>query len=489
MANRTRLAKPCATNRNKSTIAASIMKASPSPQILLVEGSEELTRLYQGYLADEAIELTCVAKGRDALDRLAAAPTKVLILNLNLPDMDGREVLSRIAADNLTTRVLVITAFDDIEIAVEALRLGARDFLAKPFTAKRLRRALQEVLQGEGCGFTPQVEGCSRTGVDYEGFVGMSPAMMAVYRAIENAARSKAAIFISGETGTGKELAAQAIHRRGPRGDQPFIAVNCAAIPKELMESEVFGHAKGAYTGATRTRAGAAKLAHGGTLFLDEICEMAPALQAKLLRFLQSGGFRPLGSDRTESVDVRLICATNRDPIEEITAGRLREDLYYRVHVVPVHLPPLRERRADILPIARHFLATFAREEEVGFRSFSAAAAARLEAYDWPGNVRQLQNVVRSALVLHQGRQVTEDMLSYRLDGPCPARSSVNGNRTGQAISATGAVRPLRTVEREVIETAIARCGGNIVEAAKALEISPSTIYRKRSGWDLEVRA
>ena len=464
------------------------MKTSPPPQILLVEDSEESTRLYQSYLADEAIELACVANGQDALDRLAATPPAVLILDLNLPDMDGRAVLSRVATDKLATHVLVMTAFGDIEAAAEAKRLGACDFLAKPFTAKRLRRALHQVLQREDCDITPPSEESSRVGADFEGFVGRSPAMKAVYRAIENAARSKAAVFISGDTGTGKELCAQAIHRRGPRGDQPFIALNCAAIPTELMESEVFGHAKGAYTGATRTRAGAAKLAHGGTLFLDEICEMAPALQAKLLRFLQSGGFRPLGSDRTESVDVRLICATNRDPIEEIAAGRLREDLYYRVHVVPVHLPPLRERRADILPIARHFLATFAREEGASFESFTAAAELRLEAHDWPGNVRQLQNVVRSALVLHQGRQVTEDMLSYRLDGPCPARSSVNGNRTGQAISATGAVRPLRTVEREVIETAIARCGGNIVEAAKVLEISPSTIYRKRSGWDLEVR-
>ena len=464
------------------------MKTSPPPQILLVEDSEELTRLYQSYLADEAIELACVANGQDALDRLAATPPAVLILDLNLPDMDGRAVLSRVATDKLATHVLVMTAFGDIEAAAEAKRLGACDFLAKPFTAKRLRRALHQVLQREDCDITPPSKESSRVGADFEGFVGRSPAMKAVYRAIENAARSKAAVFISGDTGTGKELCAQAIHRRGPRGDQPFIALNCAAVPTELMESEVFGHAKGAYTGATRTRAGAAKLAHGGTLFLDEICEMAPALQAKLLRFLQSGGFRPLGSDRTESVDVRLICATNRDPIEEIAAGRLREDLYYRVHVVPVHLPPLRERRADILPIARHFLATFAREEGASFESFTAAAELRLEAHDWPGNVRQLQNVVRSALVLHQGRQVTEDMLSYRLDGPCPARSSVNGNRTGQAISATGAVRPLRTVEREVIETAIARCGGNIVEAAKVLEISPSTIYRKRSGWDLEVR-
>jgi DNA-binding NtrC family response regulator len=315
------------------------MKTSPPPKILLVEDTDELARLYQGYLAGEAIDLERVANGQIALDRLAAAPPAVLILDLNLPDMDGREVLSRIAADNLATRVLVITAYGDIEVAVEAMRLGACDFLAKPFTAKRLRRALHDVLQREDCGYTPSTESGLGDGADFEGFVGRSPAMKAVYRAIENAARSKAAVFISGDTGTGKELCAQAIHRRGPRGNQPFIALNCAAIPKDLMESEVFGHTKGAYTGATRTRAGAAKLAHGGTLFLDEICEMAPALQAKLLRFLQSGGFRPLGSDRTESVDVRLICATNRDPIEEIAAGRLREDLYYRVHVVPVHLP------------------------------------------------------------------------------------------------------------------------------------------------------
>lgn len=461
------------------------MKTSPPPKVLLVEDTEELARLYQGYLADEAIELEHVANGHAALDRLAAAPPAVLILDLNLPDMDGREVLSRVAADHLATCVLVITAYGDVEIAVEAMQLGACDFLTKPFTAKRLRRALHSVLERNVYGFSRPPMKNPREEADFEGFVGKSPPMKAVYRAIENAARSKASVFVSGETGTGKELGALAIHRRSARRDKPFIALNCGAIPKDLMESEVFGHAKGAYTGATRTRAGAAKLAHGGTLFLDEICEMAPALQTKLLRFLQSGSFRPLGSDQAESVDVRLVCATNRDPLEEISAGRLREDLYYRVHVVPVHLPPLRERRADILPIARHFLATFALEEGAGFETFSPAAESRLEAHDWPGNVRQVQNVVRSALVLHQGREVTQGMVSNLLDTPCPARPQ----GTGHARHADGTIQPLRTMEKELIETAITCCGGSIVEAAKLLQISPSTIYRKRSGWVQEARA
>ncbi|TDI59406.1 MAG: sigma-54-dependent Fis family transcriptional regulator [Alphaproteobacteria bacterium] len=463
------------------------MNSGPRPRVLLVEDTEALSQLYQSFLANEAIDLECVATGQAALDRLATAPPSVMILDLKLPDMNGRKILSHVANGNLPTCVLVMTAFGDIETAVDAMRLGARDFLTKPFTAKRLRHALRETLQQDGFGIAPQAEERSREGTDFESFVGTSPAMSAVYRAIENAARSKAPVFISGETGTGKELCAQAIHRRSPRKDRPFIVLNCASIPKDLMESEVFGHTRGAFTGATQTRSGAAKLAHGGTLFLDEICEMAPELQAKLLRFLQSGCFQPLGSDRTETVDARLVCATNRDPLEEIAAGRLREDLYYRVHVVPVHLPPLRERRVDILPIARHFLATFAREEGVDFESFSPAAEMRLESYDWPGNVRQLQNVVRSALVLYRGRQVTEAMLSNVLDAPCPARPHGHGN--GVDAPACDAIRPLRAVERELIEAAIACCDGNVVEAAMMLKINPSTIYRKRSGWCQEMRA
>ncbi len=240
------------------------------------------------------------------------------------------------------------------------------------------------------------------------------------------------------------------------------------------MESEVFGHVKGAFTGAVAQRAGAAKLADGGTLFLDEICELDPSLQAKLLRFIQTGTFQKIGGDRTERVDVRLICATNRDPLCEVEAGRCREDLYYRLHVVPLHVPPLRERREDIPTLARHFLSVSTREEDKAFVSISPQAEAIFTAYDWPGNVRQLQNVIRNVVVLHDGPVVLPSMLPSPPAGvPAPCL----GEAGEQA-------RPLHLVEKEAIETAIAQCDGNIFQAAQLLEISPSTIYRKKAGWD-----
>jgi DNA-binding NtrC family response regulator len=460
------------------------MKTTRIPRVLLVEDAPDLALLYHDYLRNEPIELEHATSGAAALAEIEAAAPDVLILDLRLPDMDGREVLAHVAKANLSTRVLVITAYGNIDIAVQAMRAGACDFLTKPFEAERLRRTLRETLQRYACAFQPTSRQGDPQDPEYEGFVGASRAMKAVYRTIECAARSQAAVFISGETGTGKELCAQAIHRRSARRTGPFFALNCSAIPKELMESEIFGHTKGAYTGALRTRAGAARLAHGGSLFLDEICEMDPSLQAKLLRFLQSGSFRPLGSDRSETVDVRLICATNREPLEEIATGRLREDLYYRIHVVPLHLLPLRERREDILPIARYFLSSFAHEEDAGFSSFAPEAEAMLEAYDWPGNVRQLQNVVRSVSVLHHGPTITPDMLGPLLDPAMPARHRINGNGGARAPDDSGAVRPLRLMEKDLIEHAIACCGGNVVAAAKLLEISPSTIYRKRVVWE-----
>ena len=460
------------------------MKTTRIPKVLLVENAPDLAHLYHDYLRDEPIELEHVTSGAAALAKIEAPPPDVLILDLRLPDMDGRAVLAQVAKANLSTRVLVITAYGNIDNAVQAMRAGACDFLAKPFDAERLRRTLREILKRNGDAFHPTSPQSDPEDAEYEGFVGASPAMEAVNRTIECAARSQAAVFISGEAGTGKALCAQAIHRRGPRRTKPFIGLNCNAIPKELMESEIFGHTEGAYTGALRARAGAAKLAHGGTLFLAEICEMDPSLQAKLLRFLQSGSFRPLGSDRSETVDVRLICATNREPLEAIATGRLREDLYDRIHVVPLHLLPLRERRQDILPIARHFLSSFAREEDAGFSSFAPEAEAMLEAYDWPGNVRQLQNVLRSVSVLYHRPTVTTDMLRPLLAPGTPPRRPVNGITGVRASHANGTVRPLWMMEKELIEHAIACCDGNVVEAAKLLEISPSTIYRKRVVWE-----
>jgi two-component system repressor protein LuxO len=314
------------------------------------------------------------------------------------------------------------------------------------------------------------------------GFIGGAAAMQAVYRIIENAAASRATVFVSGESGTGKELAAEAIHRLSPRRDRPFVALNCAAIPRDLMESEVFGHVRGAFTGALADRLGAAAQADGGTLFLDEVCELDLALQGKLLRFIQTGRFQRVGSTREEQVDVRFVCATNRDPLDEVRQGRFREDLYYRLHVIPIVLPPLRERGEDILRIAQAFLARFATEEGRRFRGLAPGAREALLAHAWPGNVRELENAVRTAVVLHDGELLEASMLPAQvrrggeraiLPAPAPAEPE----------EASRLIRPLAELEREAIERAVALCGGNIAKAAAHLGVSPSTIYRKRVSW------
>ena len=321
-----------------------------------------------------------------------------------------------------------------------------------------------------------------------EGFVGASVTMQSVYRTIETAAPSRATIFITGESGTGKELCAEAIHRLSGRQRQQLVALNCAAIPKDLMESEIFGHVKGAYTGAVSERIGAAGRAHGGTLFMDEVCEMELELQSKLLRFLQTGCFQKVGSSVTEQVDVRIVCATNRDPLQEVAAGRFREDLYYRLHVIPLHLPPLRERGDDVLRIAEVFLQDFSREEGKRFLRFSEPARKALLSYPWPGNIRQLQNVIRQIVVLHDGTDVMFDMLPDALRSPKDARgeplvASVTSGEISLPVMDKSPVRPLSEVERTAILHAIEVCHGNIPQASRLLEVSPSTLYRKLQGW------
>ena len=298
--------------------------------------------------------------------------------------------------------------------------------------------------------------------------------MQATYRIIESAASSKATVFIPGESGTGKELAAEAIHNLSPRNSGPFVVLNCGAIPKDLMESEIFGHVRGAFTGATADRNGAAKRADGGTLFLDEICEMDLNLQTKLLRFIQAGSLQRVGGGELEKVDVRFVCATNQDPAQAIEKGRLREDLYYRLHVIPLQLPALRERGGDVMLIANAFLSQFAGEEGKRFSGFTADVEAVLENYPWPGNVRQMLNVIRNVTVLHDGDLVTLDMLPDPLGLPGGPADRQPGN---------GAIRPLWQIEKDAIEHAIAACQGNIPKAAVLLGISASTIYRKKQTW------
>lgn len=311
------------------------------------------------------------------------------------------------------------------------------------------------------------------------GFIGTSTAMQMLYDRIEKASRSEATAFITGETGTGKELCAEAIHRLGRRAEKPFVPLNCAAIPRELLESEMFGHIKGAYTGAVADREGAARIADGGTLFLDEVAEMALDMQAKLLRFLQSRSFTKIGSSRAEKTDVRIICATNRNPVEEMREGRLRADLFYRLHVLPLHMPPLRMRGKDVLDIAATLLRRYAEEEGKAFRGISAEAEDMLRRYPWPGNIRELQNIIRQATVMYDG-----DILTARILGTVlPAADGALGG-TEIAILKDEKILPLAEAEQRLIEDAVQRCGGNVHEAASRLGISPSTIYRKKASWN-----
>jgi DNA-binding NtrC family response regulator len=455
--------------------------------ILLIEDTPALARLYQEYLAKTQRRVAHVETGAEALAALDAIRPPLVLLDLKLPDMDGMSVLQAVKSKAPNTAVVVITANGSVNVAVEAMKAGADDFLVKPFTAERLVVTVSNALDRSDLKRKVDVYEQQIVRNRYHGFLGSSLAMQAVYRIIESAAASKATVFITGESGTGKEVAAEAIHAQSPRAKRPFVPLNCGAIPRDLMESEIFGHVKGAFTGAMVDRDGAARQAESGTLFLDEICELDINLQTKLLRFLQTGSFVAVGGSKTERVDIRVVCATNRDPLKEVEAGRFREDLYYRLHVIPLHLPPLRERGEDALEIAASLLADYAREEKKRFVGFDPDVERLLLSYEWPGNVRQVQNVIRNIVVLHDGAVVCADMLPEPLKGLLAVSRGICLPNTGwrQPIRPE-IIRPLAEIEREMIERAINACGGSIPKAAELLAVAPSTIYRKKQAWDAE---
>lgn len=455
------------------------------PRVLLTEDSPSLAAMYRAYLKDESLILDQVISGGDTFAYLNEQLPDVILLDLMLPDMDGMEILRYIYEKGLDCSVIIITAHGSVDKAVDAMRYGASDFLSKPFDAKRLRVTLANTLKMRRLNQLVQHKGLDSKRENYFDFIGQSPAMQQVYRVIESAANSKATIFITGESGTGKELCASAVHQASGRKDAPFIAINCAAIPKELMESEIFGHIKGAFTGAVSDRKGAARQADGGTLFLDEVCEMDLELQSKLLRFIQTGTFQPVGSSTTERVDVRFICATNRDPLEEVRQGRFREDLYYRLHVIPIMLPPLRQRGEDVILIANYLLERISAEEQRHFKGFDASARQVLLEYDWPGNVRQLENVIRNTVVLNDDEWIEAHMLPAPLIAQVPILNEVHSPETDEVSSELpNHIEPLWKQEKRAIEQAIEFCGGNIPKAANLLEVSPSTLYRKLQNWE-----
>ncbi len=457
-----------------------------TPRILLVEDSVSLAGVYKEYLKREPWLISHVETGKAALAELAGDPPDAVLLDVKLPDMNGLDILAHINEQQMPTSVVIITAHGSVDMAVEALRDGAIDFIEKPFTADRLLVTLRNTLERRQLAdLVHSYEDLGRPG--YCGFVGSSLKMQAVYRMIETAAPSNASVFITGESGTGKEVCAEAIHARSTRADGPFVPLNCAAVPRDLIESEVFGHTKGAFTGAVANREGAASQANGGTLFLDEITEMSPDLQAKLLRFVQTGTFQKVGSDKVEKVDIRFVCATNREPLQAVQEGHFREDLYYRLHVIPIHLPPLCERGNDVLEIARRFLTEFAEEENRIFNGFAQETESIFLAYGWPGNVRELQNTMRNIVVMGSGGAVTLEMLPASFDtiqpGVLPTPVATVPYIEAEGSPGAEIIRPLWQVEKAAIESAIDACGGNVPRAAALLELSPSTLYRKRLGW------
>lgn len=440
--------------------------------------------------------------GAEALELLEQTPMDVVVSDMRMPGMTGSELLAAVAERYPETCRIVLSGYSDTDMVIAAVNEGRIwSYISKPWDDNHLRMTLEQAV------FTQQLIAeralLRRTLAQYEthrkehfaGFIGSSVPMQFIYQAIERAAPSSASVFITGPSGVGKEVAARAIHDYSKRKDQAFLALNCAAIPSELMESEIFGHVKGAFSGALTHRDGAATLANGGTLFLDELGEMDIGLQAKLLRFIQTGTFQKVGSSETEQVDIRFICATNRDPMEAIAEKQLREDLYYRLNVIAIDLPPLCHREGDALLLAHHFLQHFTQLEDKMVVGFSREAEGLIARYDWPGNVRQLENSIHSAVIMAEGPLIDYPDLARVLpisesSAPRPATgaepAASQDSSAGETKTLPGSpdqIVPLAEVERAAIEQAIALCGDNVVKAASCLGVSPSTLYRKVQSW------
>ncbi len=471
------------------------MDPNADPKALIVEDTAPLGAVYEQYLRRMGFAVEWVRTTQEALDSLDGGYPTLVLLDLQLPDQHGHAVLDRMQSEGMPCPCIVMTAHGSVNAAVDSMQRGAADFLEKPFTAERLEVTVDNALDKARLDAEVRVirEQIQRDG--YAGFVGNSLPMQVVYRIIDSAATSRASVFITGESGTGKELCAQAIHERSERRSRPFVAINCGAIPRELFESEIFGHMKGAFSGATADRKGAAERADGGTLFLDEIGEMDLDLQVKLLRFIQTGVFQRVGGNSDIRVDVRFVCATNQNPEQQVAEGRFREDLYYRLNVIPIPMPALRERGEDVMAIAQAFLEDLSAVEGRHFTGFDADVREVFLGYPWPGNVRQLHNVVHNIVLLNDDVVVRRDMLPDPLGLGTSAVADLRVPSGGaapqlsepavKAAPDTDApeIEPLAVVERRAIEQAIARCGGNVPIAAAHLRVSASTLYRKIKSW------
>ena len=457
------------------------MTSRPMPPVLLLEEPTPAQAALRLALTRAGFRVRVAANAAEGRLAFAESQSQVVLLDAALPDGSAMDVMQDLLRHRPQTRIIVMTPAGSIAQAVEAMRAGAHDVLPKPVDEARFLAAVRSAASPARSN-APRAQDPGQLAPGGL-FLGSSVAMEKIYAKIRSVAPSMATVFITGESGTGKELCAQAIHDGSARASGPFIALNCGAIPPDLLESEVFGHMKGSFTGAISDKPGAAAAADGGTLFLDEICEMDVALQTKLLRFLQTSMVQPVGATRPRKVNVRIICATNRDPLEAVRRGQFREDLYYRLYVVPIHMPPLRDRGTDVIEIAEAALARFSAEENRTFGSLDPEVRRLFLKLSWPGNVRQLLNVIRNVVVLNDGGRVTPDMLppdlvQHQADATADSPAAVAPPGPDTLIG-----RTLAEIEQIVIEATIARCGGSVPKAARVLDVSASTLYRKQEAW------
>jgi two-component system response regulator AtoC len=442
-------------------------------RVLVVDDERKMRRVLQMMLEQMGVESLPAESGEEALAIFQAEKVDAVLTDLRMPGMGGMEWFKRLRTLDADVPVIVLTAYGTIGTAVEAMKHGAFDFVLKPFDVTALETVVRHALQlqeyrTENCYLRERVD--VPAGLD--DLIGVSPAMQEIFELVRRVAPTRSAVLITGETGTGKELIARAIHNLGPRRERLFVPLNCAAIPAELLESELFGHTRGAFTGAATARTGKFEVANGGSLFLDEIGDMPFALQAKLLRVLQESVVEPVGSNRRVAVDVRVISSTNRDLAARIADGAFREDLFYRLNVLRIHVPPLRERCEDVAPLARAFLARYARELQRGEMTLTSDAAQVLEAQAWPGNVRELQNAMERIAVLAPGPAIDAQLVR----GMLPAASD---DGPGEEPSDLRLDPALASFERRLILRALQASHDNKAEAARLLGVSERTLWYK----------
>ncbi len=482
------------------------MPVLPQPEveprrILIADDELNMRRVLEAILRREGYDVITAANGTEALSGMSRA-VHTVITDLKMPGLDGMGLLRKLSADYPDVPVVMITAHGSVENAVEAVKLGAFDYLEKPFEQEQIRQALSTYALARRDATPEATVGRGRFRL-----VGQSHAIRQIYAVVEKVANTPSTVLITGESGTGKELIARALHDNSSRHNGPFIKINCAAIPKTLMESELFGYEKGAFTGAVGAKPGRFELAHAGTLFLDEIGEIPVEMQVKLLRVLQESEFERVGGIKTIKVDVRLITATNRDLMQEIAGGGFREDLFSRLNGVPIHIPPLRDRREDVPLLASHFIAKFNDRLKKTITAIQPAAVERLIAYNWPGNIRELENVMERTMLFCEGPEIRVSDLPPEVAPPASAIAPVSSAaavaaataETPPAIVATAmaaagaaasslkeAVRAeTERVERGLIQRALDETGGNVTQAARKLKISRKSLQTKMKEFGL----